>query len=374
MVDRDDADEESGAVVNHFDMTVADSDPSVEVTPRHHLAVGSTQPTRVDSLSANRFAALRDNDDPFAEDSSNESERPTDPEFVDGVQEVPLLPRDDPVAQVRRPEGEVIQDITVNPAIRAALRSLDEVDVQHLFRDRAVVIKSLPSMIRGAYKSAMRMALREAADRASARDEVGLCRAWKLFLLLPRMLLHRHLAEGSFPSVICLRGSPGFREASGWSCCSPVRLLPRTHDEHSFAATGQPSIPSNAGPSARSVWHSWVNLSLARQALEGDAVAPGNDHTLQALRDPLRRPPVPRDPLPVDLQHFQPEVPLSLEQDRLLRRGTVRHDRRPPLASVGSPFRIQSCCGGCVKGLPEPKFPLSENGPHHSPAEAHRRR
>ena len=38
VVERDDADEESGAVVNHFDMTVADSDQAFEVTPRHHLA------------------------------------------------------------------------------------------------------------------------------------------------------------------------------------------------------------------------------------------------------------------------------------------------------------------------------------------------
>ena len=70
-----------------------------------------------------------------------------------------LLPRDDPVAQVRRPQGEVIEDITVNPAVRAAFRSLDEVDVKHLFRDRAVIIKSLPFLIRGACKSAVRMAL-----------------------------------------------------------------------------------------------------------------------------------------------------------------------------------------------------------------------
>ena len=112
-------------------MTVADSDPSLEVTPRHHLAVGSTQPTRVDSLSANRFAALRDDDDPFAEDSSNESESPTDHlEFVDRVQEVASQGRS------RGPQGEVIEDITVKPAIRAAFRSLDEVDVKHLFRDR----------------------------------------------------------------------------------------------------------------------------------------------------------------------------------------------------------------------------------------------
>ena len=42
VLESNDADEESRAVVNHFDMTVADSDLSVEVTPRHHL-VGNTQ-------------------------------------------------------------------------------------------------------------------------------------------------------------------------------------------------------------------------------------------------------------------------------------------------------------------------------------------
>ena len=62
MVERDDDDEESGAAVNLFDMTVADSDPSLVVTPRHRLAVESTQPTRVDNPSANRCAALREDD------------------------------------------------------------------------------------------------------------------------------------------------------------------------------------------------------------------------------------------------------------------------------------------------------------------------
>ena len=123
------------------DVTVMDSDSSPVVTPRP-LAVEGTQPAQVDSLSANRFAPLED-DDPRIEDSSNESETLSvvNPEFVDRVQEVPLFPRDDSVAQVRHPQGAMIEDITVSPAIRTALRSLDEVDVQHLFRDRAVVMK-----------------------------------------------------------------------------------------------------------------------------------------------------------------------------------------------------------------------------------------
>ena len=38
-------------------------------------------------------------------------------------------------------------------------------------------------------------------------------------------------------------------------------------------------------------------LPVARQALDGAAVAPGTQATLNALRDPSRRPAHPRDPL-----------------------------------------------------------------------------
>ena len=56
-----------------------------------------------------------------------------------------------------------------------------------------------------------------------------------------------HLAQGSSPSVSWSRGLPSSREASGSSCCLPVRLVQRTHDEHSFAVTGQPSILQTQG-------------------------------------------------------------------------------------------------------------------------------
>ena len=42
-------------------------------------------------------------------------------------------------------------------------------------------------------------------------------------------------------------------------------------------------------------------LSAARQALDGDPVAPGNDAALRALRDPQRRPQAPRGPLATEL-------------------------------------------------------------------------
>ena len=67
-------------------------------------------------------------------------------------------------------------------------------------------------------------------------------------------------------------------------------------------------------------------LSAARQALEGDPVAPANDATLRVLRDPQRRPHAPRGPLAPELTGYQPTSLVELEQDRLLR--NLRSARR----------------------------------------------
>ena len=56
-------------------------------------------------------------------------------------------------------------------------------------------------------------------------------------------------------------------------------------------------------------------LSAARQALEGAAVALGARDTLNALQDPERRPPVLRDPFPPDILHAAPVEQFSLDFD-----------------------------------------------------------
>ena len=55
-------------------------------------------------------------------------------------------------------------------------------------------------------------------------------------------------------------------------------------------------------------------LSAARQALEGDPPAPGNNATLQLLRDPERRPAAPRGPLAPELAGHQQTAPSILRK------------------------------------------------------------
>ena len=96
------------------------------------------------------------------------------------------------------PEREAHQ-VEVGPRIREAFRSLDEVDVRHLFTMRAFLMKSPPKFVRGAYCSAMRIALQEIVEGSEAQNEERQCRGWKLFLLLPRMLLFRPPRGGLIP-------------------------------------------------------------------------------------------------------------------------------------------------------------------------------
>ena len=80
--------------------------------------------------------------------------------------------------EVARPRSQVI---------RSVLESLDEVDLRTLFSQRASL--NIPIFLVGPYRNAMRVALAEVGG--SAGNQVLLERGWKLFLLLPRMLLHR---------------------------------------------------------------------------------------------------------------------------------------------------------------------------------------
>ena len=73
--------------------------------------------------------------------------------------------------------------------VRGALELLDEVDLRILFSQRASLMKNIPRFLVGPYRNAIRVAL--AAVGGSAGNQVMLERGWKLFLLLPRMLLHR---------------------------------------------------------------------------------------------------------------------------------------------------------------------------------------
>ena len=97
------------------------------------------------------------------------------------------------------PDVEVVETfdvpvvIQLSPVLREVLRRLDRINLETIFSKRAVVVKTVPHFLKGPRRSAMHIAMTD----ATCDEHVRRSRGWKLFLLLPRMLLSRKPRGGS---------------------------------------------------------------------------------------------------------------------------------------------------------------------------------
>ena len=160
--------------------------------------------------------------------------------------------------------------------------------------------------------------MQEADQRLAAGNEARLTRAWKLFLLLPRVLLHKPARGRLVPKEELRRRFNLF--AQGWE---ELIIASRQCDEVADKAAvrrrrrQQGDTVEKRADRALDLVH-MGELSAARHALEGDPIAPGNQQTLRALQDPNRRPAVLRSPLPPAILNQVPEVEFNLSQEGLL--------------------------------------------------------
>ena len=182
-------------------------------------------------------------------------------------------------------EAPVPMDVRVWAPVRA-FTSLDAINLTHLFEHGARLMQSVPHVIRGAFRMALRVACQEILDGMEANSEVRTVRGWKLLLLLPRMMLFRpnrggpvsrkklesrvrQFQEGDWISL--LRESVACAEAAH---ISSVRRRRRSADEEAVRAARALSLVRMG------------ELSAGRQAFKGASLAPGNLATLGILTDP----------------------------------------------------------------------------------------
>ena len=214
--------------------------------------------------------------------------------------------------------------------LRAGFTVLDGVSLSEIFARRAVVMRSIPKCFRGAYVAAVRVSIHEILDgKASGHIQREVC-GWKLFFLLPRLLLFRPL-RGGLVSKRQLHERMALFNAGDWA-----QLL---LESNSIAEAGtqaavqkrrqhvQDDISRRAARAERLALLG--ELSAGRQALEGATIAHGNLSTLRAPTNPIRRPAAPREPLHEDLTRYVPEHEFQLYPDvffanvRSARRGTA---------------------------------------------------
>ena len=136
----------------------------------------------------------------------------------------------------------------------------------------------------------------------------------KLFLLLPRMLLHRAPRGGTIPKAKLL-GRFDLFNAGAW-----LDLLEASRKVNQQAAVlrrrrNRRSDDELAKRVSRVEALVHIGeVSSVRQALEGSSLAPGVEATLNVLRDPTKRPRHPRTPLPRELSSPEPQALFNLDE------------------------------------------------------------
>ena len=232
----------------------------------------------------------------------------SDTDTVGGVSDAEITEVVEPTVE----EVPVPMDARVRAPVRA-FTSLDAINLTDLFEHRDKLMQPVPHILRGAFRMALRVACQEILDGMEANSEVRTVRGWKLFLVLPRMMLFRPdrggpvsrkklearvrlFQEGEWISL--LRESVACAEAAH---SSSVRRRRRSSDEEAVRAARALSLVQMG------------ELSAARQALEGASLAPGNLATLGMLTDPTRRPPVPRSALSQEVRDTEPAEPVTLD-------------------------------------------------------------
>ena len=91
---------------------------------------------------------------------------------------------------------EVEEFRAMPPGVRAALRLIDDWDLSQIFRRRANVMKSVPHCLKGPFRNAMKVLLDEIVEGWERNDGFRQERAWKAFLLLPRLFSAQTVQRG----------------------------------------------------------------------------------------------------------------------------------------------------------------------------------
>ena len=221
-------------------------------------------------------------------------------------------------------------------------------------------MQSVPWMLRGAFRSAIKVALQEILAGAQANNDVRTTRGWKLLLLLPRMLLFRP-ARGGIVSRQKLEARLRSFEDGHWiELLSDSTVCAEKAHTQSVRRRRHQHHDDDAKRASRALSLVQVGeLSAARQALEGASMAPGTIATLRELTHPDRRPPVPREEMSRVVAEAQPAERFQLASEEFLI--CVRKARRGAAAGPSgmTSDHLFLCWRAKLFRISSPRLPVS---------------
>ena len=192
--------------------------------------------------------------------------------------------------------------------ISEGVESMDQVVLGDILKIRGSVMKSVPKFTRGPFMMACRVAFDHHAISLARRDTLGQVRAWKLFLMLPRMLLGRPPRGGQVPKKKLHDRFAAFSRGERAQLVEASLELSHLKAQSATRRRRREQKDELSRGADRALGLVQLGeLSAGRQALEGARLAPGTEETLQVLRDPEKRPPVPRERLSEAVREVRPE-------------------------------------------------------------------
>ena len=203
--------------------------------------------------------------------------------------------------------------------LRIGFESMDLINMLDIWKIRGKLMKSVPKFMQGVYRCAMRHALDVVIVGESQGDVLAQTRAWKLFFLM-RMFLFRPSRGGQVSKKVLMARADLFNSGR-WDELVEMSVTSSLDAARAQARRRRGASEDNVEKRARRAFHmiQLGEVSAGRQALEGASLATGDERTLNALKDPARRPPLPRDPVPHDLAQFEPGECFSLDQELFLK-------------------------------------------------------
>ena len=180
--------------------------------------------------------------------------------------------------------------------------------MEDIFRTRVPMLKSCPHFLRGRLRESFQVALRERHRAKMVQDEQAEIRAWKLFGLVPLMLIHRPSGTGAVGrSELCHRADEFAR--GHWSKLVTDALQICPHHARPRAERSESEEQVRRGKAAQARVHCG-QVSRA-QELTGATLAPKNAATLQELR--ARRPQEQLREISQEVMDFVPEEGVKLD-------------------------------------------------------------
>ena len=198
--------------------------------------------------------------------------------------------------------------------IASAWATLDSVTLSEEWKHRCATIREVPEFFSSQLREAFSIATARIREMHAKKKEAELERAWKLFLLLPRMLLSRTKYQGEDGKAEFFSRFRAFKRGD-WVTLVLQARRPKRKKQAQRAGVD----PVQAKLRAAEQRARLGEISHARQELVGTPLAPRTMETYWKLADPTSRPQQPRSLERLQrICQFEPECLLDLDYGRFI--------------------------------------------------------